>query len=309
MMKQYKTGFQMPHHNGDRFAVEDGDAFVFSIPVTFCEYMRFSGFMIALRIGWTQICQLTFRDNTMTIDSNNPPTRIDFGQHMTEPNIIVTLHRTPRDFGSLGEFMLHMNGEHEATAVQIPSCDGHVDSVMFKPLHDVSVPSIPMTILTLAVFSGRRVPEQVDLYIQELRNFPAFQKIAPSYKKMAMVNGGGKTMSNGKQMGNGIGDGHSSESNKVSAADHSKMKAASTTVWPRAVDLILGSALQTDTTAKHDEIMAAWIKSRGEDISSMDYDYFVYSAGFAWPEAITLLSTDGDFLKVREKYMEVIAFF
>ena len=111
-------------------------------------------------------------------------------------------------------------------------------------------------------------------------------------------------------MGNGIGDGQSSENNKgLSAADHSKMKAASTTVWSRAVDLILGSTLQTDTTAKHDEIMAAWIKSRGEDISSMDYDYFVYSAGFAWPEAITLLSTDGDFLKVREKYREVIAFF
>jgi len=87
------------------------------------------------------------------------------------------------------------------------------------------------------------------------------------------------------------------------------MQDASNTVWRRAVDLTLGSSVYANVKATHDEIMAEWVKTRGGKLTSSDYGYLVYSAGFGWPDAIQKVGTDADFLKVQAKYKEITKYF
>ena len=179
-----------------------------------------------------------------------------------------------------------------------------------------------MPVIGYAVFTGPNAVDEAKARLDALRNFPAFQETLPpcdqtnKHRDRAIEDVSSEAGDheetaerNEEGSGHGMSSGQFSNGNIPPGKDYAKMQDASSIVWRRAVDLTLGSSVYAKVKATHDGIMGEWVKTRGGKLTSSDYDYVVYSAGFGWPDAIQKVGTDADFLKVREKYMEIIKYF
>jgi len=318
-MREITTNNPRAHIDYD--PIDDGEIIQISFSTALCDYLRpAGGICISLTVEIVETCRFTAYDYTLKIDAE-PPTSYDFSDYKTEPNIILTLKK--HRMADYEIFEISVNGEYKGNTTHIARRSGRVDGAhFFVPGKNEARLGTDMPVISYAVFNGPDAAEEAQTRVEALRNFPAFQRSILSRDRInndrERASEDGKVEKEGHEetserkeqgRGHGAGSGQSSNDNIPPGQDHTRMQDASSIVWRRAVDLSLGSSVYANVKAIHDGIMDEWVKTRGGKLTSSDYDYLVYSAGFGWPDAIQKVGTDADFSKVQEKYREIVKYF
>ena len=290
--------------------IDDGEIIQISFSTTLCDYLQPAGFLeIQLTIERAVTCEFIVSANTLEVCTDDPPTKYDISHYKAESNLIITLHKQEQGQSIYNVFRITVNGEFRGTTRHAALCSGRVDGASFWVSdHTREQLRTDRQVIRYAVFNGPDAAMEAQTRLDALRDSPAFQRTTLS-RERAMEDGKSEVEDREETADLGGDSGQSSNTNIPPGKDYTKMQDASNTVWRRAVDLTLGSSVYANVKATDDGIMDEWVKTRGGKLTPSDYDYLVYSAGFGWPDAIQKVGTDADFLKVQEKYKEIIKYF